>query len=249
MQMTEKASIEFNGRRIEYTVVRSRRRKKTIEITLDPQQGVIVRTPARTPGKEIADLVSKRAGWILRKATDDILRPTPRRFIDGETLPYLGSELPIVTGTAVGRSISVSLQDACFHIAVPGDIPDCRRAEESRAALERWYRNEASRLLPEIVARWQGKVSRKRPARVLIRNQRRRWGSCSSDGSIRLNSTGASSWPNRPSSTTCSSPRTRPPRRNGPLAPLLEASRAHPPRLPNPPPAPQPSRPPPLMTF
>ena len=42
-------------------------------------------------------------------------------------------------------------------------------------------------MLPEAVARWQGKVSRKQPSRVLIRNQRKRWGSCSSDGSIRLN--------------------------------------------------------------
>ena len=42
-------------------------------------------------------------------------------------------------------------------------------------------------MLPEIVARWQSKVSRKKPLQVLIRSQRKRWGSCSSDGSIRLN--------------------------------------------------------------
>ena len=41
--------------------------------------------------------------------------------------------------------------------------------------------------MPEIVARWQSKVSRKKPTQVLIRSQRKRWGSCSSDGSIRLN--------------------------------------------------------------
>ena len=32
-----------------------------------------------------------------------------------------------------------------------------------------------------------GQGERKTPSRVLIRNQRKRWGSCSSDGSIRLN--------------------------------------------------------------
>ena len=187
MRETRRASIEHNGKRIEYTIIRSKRRKKTLEITLDPQQGVIVRSPARTSLREIADLVQKRAGWILRKATDDILHPTPRRFTDGETLPYLGKEIPIVTATAGAKSITVSFECNVFRITSPADMPGEERATASRAALERWYRREAARLLPEIVAHWQSKVSPKKPTQVLIRNQRRRWGSCSSDGSIRLN--------------------------------------------------------------
>ena len=187
MPMTETASIKFDGTTIEYTVVRSARRKKTVEITLDPQQGVVVRSPARTPRKEIAALVSKRAKWILRKATKNILHPSPRSFTDSETLFYLGKEIPILTCTTADRSITVNLQDDSFHIIAPADIPEEERIAASHTALERWYRREATRLLPEIVARWQSKVSRKKPTQVLIRSQRKRWGSCSSDGSIRLN--------------------------------------------------------------
>ena len=60
---------------------------------------MVVRSPARTSRKDIAELVRQRAGWILRRATEDILRPTPRRFTDGETLFYMGRELPIVCET------------------------------------------------------------------------------------------------------------------------------------------------------
>ena len=187
MSGNERASVEFNGKRIEYTVVRSARRKKTIEITLDPQQGVVVRSPARTSRKEIAELVRQRAGWILSRATEDILRPTPRRFTDGETLFYLGEQIPIVANTAPDERVSVSFEDGAFQIATPIDISEEDRVAAVKEVVERWYRREAARLLPEAVARWQGKVSRKTPSRVLIRSQRKRWGSCSSDGSIRLN--------------------------------------------------------------
>lgn len=187
MSGNERASVEFNGRLIEYTVVRSARRKKTIEITLDPERGVLVRSPARTTRKDIAELVQKRAGWILSHATEDVLDPTPRRFADGETLLYLGEQIPIVASTALDGRVSVSLEDGVFQIATPTGISEEDRAAAVKEVVERWYRREAARLLPEAVLRWQGKVSRKKPTQVLIRSQRRRWGSCSSDGSIRLN--------------------------------------------------------------
>lgn len=187
MSGNERASVEFNGRLIEYTVVRSARRKKTIEIMLDAEHGVLVRSPMRTTRKDIAEIVQNRAGWILNHATEDVLNPTPRRFRDGETLLYLGEQLPIVASAALDGRVSVSFEDGAFHIATPPDVSGDDRTAAVKEAAERWYRREATRLLPEIVARWQSKVSRKIPTRVLIRNQRRRWGSCSSDGSIRLN--------------------------------------------------------------
>lgn len=55
-----------------------------------------------------------------------------------------------------------------------------------RAALVAWYRARAAERLPERVAQWAQRIGVAVPA-VLIREQRRRWGSCDPGGTLRLN--------------------------------------------------------------
>lgn len=50
-----------------------------------------------------------------------------------------------------------------------------------------WYRGRAEERLPASVARWQPRLGRGSAPRVLIRDQRQRWGSCAPDGTLRFN--------------------------------------------------------------
>jgi predicted metal-dependent hydrolase len=55
-----------------------------------------------------------------------------------------------------------------------------------RCALETWYRNQARGKINERIAYYQDKIGRA-PGRVFIKDQKRRWGSCSARGNLNFN--------------------------------------------------------------
>ena len=104
--MMERDSIRFGGTTIEYQVRRSERRRKTVQVTID-SGGVQVAAPVDTPADELQTLVRRRAPWIIRQASDGSLAVAPKRFVSGETLPYLGRNARMVFETADVRSVEV----------------------------------------------------------------------------------------------------------------------------------------------
>jgi predicted metal-dependent hydrolase len=83
--------LQYGTSIIDYSIVRSRRRK-TSEIIVD-EENVIVRTPYNKSVEEINDIVREKAKWIRTKqsefksASPEIVKPV---FEEGSTLPYLG---------------------------------------------------------------------------------------------------------------------------------------------------------------
>lgn len=184
--MTPLRSITHEGSTIRYTVVRSARRKKTLTITIDPGNGVRVLVPARTPYAEIESMVRKRAGWILRKLAEERSGPQPKPLETGDTLHYLGSEVRLLVQFTSDEALAVSLDSGVLTVACPVRLPDNDRTAAIRWALLGWYRERASELLRKSVESWQPRVGVS-AARISIGDQKTRWGSCSSKGSLRFN--------------------------------------------------------------
>lgn len=179
-------SVRCGDTTIEYQVRRSKRRKKTIQISVVGGE-VRVAAPMRTPNSEIKAIVQKRAPWILRHISDPTPEVPPKRFVSGETLPYLGRDVPLVVEDAAVPRPQVSLDHLRFRITVPDSLTEEERYEAVRGALARWYRERASERMEALVTQWGPKVDAAKATRVLVRDQRRRWGSCAPDGTLRFN--------------------------------------------------------------
>ena len=182
----ETGKVRFGDTTIEYQVHRSQRRKKTIQIAVDGG-GVQVMAPATTPDSELQAIVRKRAPWILNHANKEALVVNPRRFISGETLPYLGRNVRLVVERNDGRTPEVRFDHWRFRVSIPDGLEGEERYKRIHNVVVDWYRARAAERLQSGVRRWWPRLGNGDEPRILIRDQRQRWGSCAPDGTLRFN--------------------------------------------------------------
>ena len=184
--MIERDSIRFGDTTIEYNVRRSDHRKKTVQVTVDGG-GVQVAAPMDTPSEYLQTMVRRRAPWILNHASDGMLTIAPKRFVSGETLPYLGRNVRMVFEPADVRTAEVRFDHWRFSIKVPRGLSEDQRYGCIRKGIIAWYRGRAAARQQAGVKKWLPRFGGGEPPDVLIRDQRQRWGSCAPDGTLRFN--------------------------------------------------------------
>jgi predicted metal-dependent hydrolase len=169
---------------ISYQVIYSSRR--TLSINILPDASVIVRAPYRTSEKTIIKLVNSKATWI-RKHTEkfrknDSKNPA-RLFADGQKHLFRGKESVL----RVEKSPKPYCRFLDNTIEIGTAYPDHQQAVKS--LLYQGYKNEAGKLFPESLQRILREKEHYgfRVSALRIRTMRSRWGSCSGQGVISLN--------------------------------------------------------------
>ena len=186
--MAFSGTIQFGNSAIFYCAIR-RSRRQTFSVILDPEEGVIVLVPLDASDKEIGEIVRRKAVWILRHQSllASLRRRYARRYISGESYLYLGRHYQLLARRLTAeRDSPVRLNQGKFIVDVPRNIDAERKSMWISRALQDWYVAKSHNRFPEIVERWVPKVGAV-PNQVFIRDQRKRWGSCDSQGNLRLN--------------------------------------------------------------
>ncbi|WP_158291517.1 M48 family metallopeptidase [Marinicauda algicola] len=179
-------TIQLSGRSIAYTLKRSARRR-TIGFRVGPQ-GLSVSVPRWAGRAETEAALREKSGWILEKLDKWAARPSPQPLlgVSGERIGYLGRELVLdVIAHDRARSL-VAIEDEILVVRIDGALAGDLASATVRRALDRWRRAQALALMAPKLERYAQALGLKPPA-VSVRVNSGRWGSCSADGSIRMN--------------------------------------------------------------
>ena len=120
----ERDSIRVGDTTIEYEVLRSKRRKKTVQIRVESGVVRVVVPSVAKPGA-VRRAVRERAAWIISRLSQAPPEGVQKRFVNGESLPYLGEDVRIAVRFADVRSPEIRLR----RRTLPG-----RGASESQGA-------------------------------------------------------------------------------------------------------------------
>lgn len=172
---TRKTSLE--GVQVAYDVTRSDdATKPRIDAGLD---GITVVLPTDLD-EDPESVLTENAGWVLeKKAKFDRYREEipDRTFEPGEAFPYLGVEHELVVEP---RQKSI-VENGAIHL---------RQSAVDQSSVERalrnFYRRQAREHLTDRLDHFAAEMGLEYDG-VEIRNQRTRWGSCSTNGTISLN--------------------------------------------------------------
>jgi predicted metal-dependent hydrolase len=129
----------------------------------------------------VDELLDAHADWIHRGLDRAARQPIPRQapLADDSPLPYLGIVLRLEIDRQRGGPPRLDLERTTLRVGALGP----RRLAPQ---VEAWYRQQADTLFPDRLQVLNATLGF-RFARVTIRDQRTRWGSCSAAGNLAFN--------------------------------------------------------------
>ena len=144
---------------------------------ITPDAKLVVRAPLRASMNYIEKLVRDKNGWITRKIAEISQKPVsrPKEFADGEEFLFLGNRYPLCIRD--NRSGGIELREKLY-------VP-LRTGPELERLLTAWYQTQARKIFCERCDAFSKVIGRK-PTTIRLSSAQKRWGSCSTSGTVSL---------------------------------------------------------------
>ena len=178
--------INFNGQDVHYSQ-RLDKRRKNIQIRVLPSTMVEIVTPGKLTTAELEHILSAKRNWLtgrLHKLATLAANPINLHLTAGSRLLYRGEPrvLTVLTGSSRPEVVLTSTE---VLVKLPAG-PEADRQVMTEQIIKTWLVQQAGELFLNKTSHWAAIIGVS-PARITIKDQKTRWGSCSSLGNINYN--------------------------------------------------------------
>lgn len=178
-----KLELQYGTTNIEFNVVFKNRR--TMEIAVEPPDIITVSAPIGTKEEQIIEKVNSKGSWIIQKLYSFRhmnYQHIEREFVSGESFMYLGRNYSLQVNIDLNiKKPKVKLFRGKFIVTSKN-----KNEKDIRDAMELWYRHKGKEIITQRVKYYE-RFFHLRPTSIKIKEQKKRWGSCTSKNELLFN--------------------------------------------------------------
>lgn len=178
-----KIDYDYGAQNIEFELIYKKR--KTLSIEIKAPGNITVKAPQGVSKDIVLGLVRNKSKWIIQKllqVKEAEERKITRQYVSGESFIYLGRNYSL----QIDHDSDVQTPRArlyrgrlCVHTGT-------RDEKAIKSAVSDWYKAKAREKILERVQHYQRHFYLA-PTKVIVKDQKRRWGSCTSTRELRFN--------------------------------------------------------------
>ncbi len=166
--------------------------RRRLTISLKPGKPIKVKASLRTSLEFIESFLQEKEKWIEKNLAEferEKDKFPDKKLVQAETFPFLGEELKLRFVPTPLKQIFFSRFESSLQMHLPQHLWNEINDEEIQShfpKLQKFYQREAEKLIHTRIQIWAQQMHLF-PKKVKLRNQKTRWGSCTSRGSIQIN--------------------------------------------------------------
>ena len=164
---------------VHYQIIRSKRRRRTLALSVESNGTVIVRVPLRVTRETAHRFVKEKKRWIHRKLKQIRERQghwKPREFVPGERFFYLGQPCALQITQDEEDQRPLVFGEGLFRLRAGF-------REKAQNLFIQWYRDEAETVIRQRIQHYQDRVQ-VHPRGERITSAKYQWGGCSAKNTL-----------------------------------------------------------------